>query len=129
MGNVPVRGPIAATGPFPACDDSQLGGSFRVVTDIAALNAIATANRKEGMWVNVLETGAVYRLNTAPWVGNINDWTVITNVDFINKDFVLYVDPVNGSDANPGTQLLPLQTLDSALLLVPTQWGKKARIN
>ena len=45
-----------------------------------------------------------------------------------NEDVALYVDSVNGSDANPGTQPRPFKTIDFAISKLPPAWRKSCRI-
>jgi hypothetical protein len=51
-----------------------------------------------------------------------------TNTNPVAKDVLQYVDASTGNDANPGSQALPLKTLEAALSRAPALWRGKNRI-
>lgn len=58
---------------MPIIDDSGLKGSFRIVGDVAARDAINTPFRKAGMLVHVQDNNTIYQLNT-----DLTTWTAFT---------------------------------------------------
>lgn len=65
----PIR-PQSDLDRFPSAFANEIKGGFHQVVDITARDAIPTERRQEGMWVQVIADGKVYKLNGG--VDNVN---------------------------------------------------------
>jgi hypothetical protein len=93
-------------GAFPTHDARYGKGGFQSVADITGRDAIPALNRVAGMHVYVLSETSTYILG--PGLTNA-DWSFVDNLPVFTQTDV-YIDPLSGSDINPGTVGSPLQT-------------------
>ena len=63
MAAVLVQGTLQANGFFPAMNDTEFGGGYRVVNTVTERDAIFAERRKEGMVVYVNAERKAYRLS------------------------------------------------------------------
>ncbi len=78
-GTVQITGVLAPTNSadtYPVTDPKYGLGGLRTVADDAAMNAVPTQRRQEGMLVYVVSSSTYYTLNPPPWGGTLADWTV-----------------------------------------------------
>lgn len=113
MAKIPIQGEFEANGTFPLLDDGEQRGGFRIVTDIAARDAIPAERRKQGMLVGVQSDGKLYVLSSdlTTWVEFVSGGAGGTPVPG-----TIYVDATSGSDGNDGlTPATAVQTFQAAL--------------
>jgi hypothetical protein len=103
---IPLSDTIIPGGPFPTHEARYGKGGFQSVADTTARDAIPNLNRVAGMHVYVVSEASTYVLGTGLTNG---DWSFVDNLPVFTPTDI-YIDPISGSDINPGTVGSPLQT-------------------
>lgn len=116
---------IKPAGNFPAFEDTDGKGGFRVVADIAERNAILSSNRKTGMLVYVVYDNTFYKLEA-----NLTTWTSSA----LNSSGKYIISPTITSNhtiqSTDDYTFYPINTTSSALVITlpsPSVVGPGAR--
>jgi hypothetical protein len=109
----------------PLIDDGQLAGSFRVVADKTARNAIPSAKRKIGTMVAWTETGTVYRMQyigadvtDTEWQKDTNWINIAVYNETETADRTIYVATTGNDTTGTGLIGAPYLTIGKALSTV-----------
>lgn len=95
-----------------------------LTVDAAGFAAITQSQLPEDTWVNNTTTGILYLSMYVLGVMTL----VSMGPTGAAGDTIIFLDPTNGSDTNPGTQALPVKTLAVAWSLLPSMWFGKCRV-
>lgn len=86
-------------GNFPIVEDTDLKGSYRVVADVAGLNAIPDERKRAGMMVYQQDVNKLWKLDDSDsWGEVIFAHTIVVNGAFMPQESILYFKGVGGED-------------------------------